>query len=126
MHAAVMRMWKKIKKMLKALLGFLTFAVGLFFISHNRKNDKMQKLKQNLEINKQSVDEITEEIVKTEDMIKKVQAQLEGDSESAKKNIKVPDSIDGVVDGLNSVLNTIRSDGNGRKQQGCDGCPGRH
>ena len=126
MHAAVMRMWKKIKKMLKALLGFLTFAVGLFFISHNRKNDKMQKLKQNLEINKQSVDEITEEIVKTEDMIKKVQAQLEGDIESAKKNIKVPDSIDGVVDGLNSVLNTIRSDGNGRKQQGCDGCPGRH
>ncbi len=118
-------MFEKVKKVMKYILGAIAFVAGILFLSGKNKETKVPEMKDRLNKSKKKTDNVVERIAEAEELLKKVQLQLEGDIENAKKNIKIPDNVDDVVDGLNDILNTIRSNSKHNGQSGCNGCAGR-
>jgi len=118
-------LWEKIKSIFASIGGILLVALGYIFLSRKRTKTDVDIAKSKLEEVKKQTDEVVEQIVKAEQIIKQAQKLTDEEVEHA-KDIEVPDNPDAVADALNDVLERVRGEGGGSKQQNCNGCAGRN
>lgn len=119
-------MWEKIKSIFTSIGGILLVALGCIFLSRKRTKTDVDIAKSKLEEVKKQTDEVVEQIVKAEQIIKQAQKLTDEEVEHA-KDIEVPDTPDGIANALNDVLARARGgQGGSAERQDCDGCSGRH
>lgn len=118
-------MWEKIKTVLVWIGGALLAIIGYLFISKKYTKTDIATAKKELDEAQRQTDEVIKRITEAELVIKQAQRQTDEEVEHA-KDVEVPSDPSAIADALNDVLEHVRGEGGGSKQQNCDGCAGRN
>jgi len=118
-------MWGKIKTVMAWIGGILLAVLGYLFISKKKTETDVAVAKKELDEAKKETDEVVDRISEAEKIIKQAQKQTDEEVKHA-KDIEISDDPDAVIDALNDILDRIRGESGGNKQQDCDGCSGRN
>ncbi len=118
-------MWGKIKTVMAWIGGILLAVLGYLFISKKKTETDVVTAKKELDKAKKETDEVVDRISEAEKIIKQAQKQTDEEVEHA-KDVEVPSDPSAIADALNDVLEHVRGEGGGSKQQNCDGCAGRN
>ncbi len=120
-------MWEKIKRVLSWFGGIAVLIISYIFVSKKtQKPSDIDKAKTELDEIQKKVDEEKKKLEDALQAIREAQKQTDEEAKNAKENIEVPSDPSSVADAFNDVLEHVRGEGGGSKQQNCDGCAGRN